>query len=133
MWIVRTPEYANAIVASPWQRIQPQLEKLAPAYPQFQGYLKHQPVPQPGMRGEDFRKTQYALCIAPRTNAVTDRPNLRLFQGLNAVRGVRTGPQRTKNQPNPVSFLSELREIERLAATTVFAIERPLQEIFNNR
>ncbi len=46
---------------------------------------------------------------------------------------MRTGPQRTKNQPNPSPFLSELREIERPAATTVFAIQRPLQEIFNNR
>jgi hypothetical protein len=85
------------------------------------------------MCGEDFWKTQYALCIAPWANAVADRPDLRLFQGLDAVRGVRTGPQRTKNQLNPVPFLSELREIERPAATTVFAIQRPLQEIFNNR
>jgi hypothetical protein len=46
---------------------------------------------------------------------------------------VRTGPQRAKNQPNPVPFLSKLREIERPAATTVFVIQRPLQEIFNNR
>src|SRR5271166_5343023 len=81
MWIVRKPEYTNAIVSSPWQRIQPQLEKLTTAYPQFQSYLKHQPVAQPSMWREDFRKAQYALRIVPRANAVADRSNLRLFQG----------------------------------------------------
>jgi hypothetical protein len=31
MRIVRAPQYANAIIGSFWQRVQPQLEKLAPA------------------------------------------------------------------------------------------------------
>jgi hypothetical protein len=35
MRIVRTPEYANAIIASPREGIQPQLEEFTSAYPQF--------------------------------------------------------------------------------------------------
>ncbi len=133
MWIVRTPKYANAIVSSPWQRVEPQLKKLTSAYPQFQGYLKHQPVPQSRVGREDLRKGHQAVCIAPWANAVADRLDLCLFQGLDAICCASTGSKRTEDQSYPAPFLSKLREIERPAATAVFAIQRPLQKIFNNR
>ncbi len=38
-----------------------------------------------------------------------------------------------EDQSNPVPFLSEFSQFERSAATAVLAVQRPLQEIFEDR
>src|SRR6476619_1195237 len=96
MGIIRPSEYANPILRSPWQRVQAQLEKLAPAYPQFQRDLEHQPFPQSCVRRERLRERHQALCIAPWTNGVTDGMDLCLFQGFNTIRCTSARSQRAE-------------------------------------
>src|ERR1700758_4851015 len=124
MGIVRSTEYANAIVGSSWQRVQPQFEKLPPAYPKSQRDLEHQPVPQSRVRREGLRERHQALCVAPWTDGVTNGVDLCLFQRLNTIRCTSARSQRAENEFNPVSFLGEFSEFERLATSAVLAIQR---------
>lgn len=100
--------------------------------PQFERDLEHQPVPQSCARRERLRERHQALCIAPWTDGVTNGVDICLFQRFDTIRCTSARSQRVEDEFNPVSLLGEFSEFERFTTSAVLAIQRPLQEVFEN-